>query len=159
MATLRNQTICDSSLKSSIRKLFYRKTVFFCQFLLWKAENSRLLLFTMSGMERKQGLTQFFGMEEFLDVILEVETSGQGSFRFGCHKVKIFTKAMRSGNSFELWYIFVKMYRENRYILTGTFRYIFGIGIGTGNRLVSVVRKFSENLTENTSHFRSRFTM
>ena len=69
------------------------------------------------------------------------------------------TSAMRSGNSSELQYIFVKMYRENRYILIGTFRYIFGIGIGTGNRLVSVVRKFSENLTENTSHFRSRFTM
>ena len=94
MATLRNQTICDSSLKSSIRTLFYRKTVFFCQFLLWKAENSRLLLFTMSGMERKQGLTQFFGMEEFLDVILEVETPGQGSFRFGCHKVTIFTSTV-----------------------------------------------------------------
>ena len=31
---------------------------------------------------------------------------------------------MHSGNSFELWYNFGKMYRENRYILTGTFRYI-----------------------------------
>ena len=48
-------------------------------------------------------------------------------------------KAMRSGNSLELQYNFGKMYRENRYIITGTFRYIitgtfryiFGIGIGS----------------------------
>ena len=43
-------------------------------------------------------------------------------------------RAMRFYNSFELRYIFVKMYRENRYIVTGTFRYIFGIGIGSDSK-------------------------
>ena len=55
---------------------------------------------------------------------------------------------MRIGKSFELRYIFVKIYRENRYILTGTFRYIFGIGIGTETRLVSVVRYNYRKCTE-----------
>ena len=32
---------------------------------------------------------------------------------------------MRIGNCFGLRYNFMKMYQENRYILTGTFQYIF----------------------------------
>ena len=57
------------------------------------------------------------------------------------------TKAMRSGKSFKLWY----MYRENPYILTGTFQYIFSIGIGFKNLLVSEVRKITKNLTKKSN--------
>ena len=56
---------------------------------------------------------------------------------------------MRSGKSFELWYIFVKMYRENRYIFTGTFRYSFGNGIVTKNLLVT------ENLSKNGKNLKN----
>ena len=58
----------------------------------------------------------------------------------------ILFKAMRSGNSFKLLYNFGKMYWENWYVLTGTFRYILGIGIGSENQLVLEVRKFTKNL-------------
>ena len=59
--------------------------------------------------------------------------------------LEVGSKAIRSGNSFKLWYIFMKMYRENRYILTSTFRYTFGIGIGIENWLVSEMTESSEN--------------
>ena len=35
------------------------------------------------------------------------------------------TKVMRYGKIFEVRYIFVKMYWENQYILTGIYQYIF----------------------------------
>ena len=49
------------------------------------------------------------------------------------------------------------MYRENRYILTGTFRYIFGIGIFSENWLASEVRKITENLTKKSNKNGQKF--
>ena len=52
---------------------------------------------------------------------------------------------MHSGKSFKLWYIFVKMYWENRYILTSVYWYIFDMYQSAKN--VSIVKNFENSGT------------